>query len=274
MRTTHVPGRPITSTQPRRLPRRIAPANKQADKVRAGVAGARQGRPKEQGGTYSERVIAHLEEVAEAHRKRKRAGPSALDPILAEETPMKKAKGNSKNNKLTQLLKLSALAIMSHPYGDELARWDQGVAVDCGDEWSREAIDLAVAHGPHPTAQAAEAIDLVHEDIAYQVEAGFTKVVYWEDIKDDLPEHFKVSPVAVIPQTGRRGRIILDLSFPVRKPPHPQSKRRMGETVAESVNDTTRKLAPQGPVHAIGQVLPRLFHFMASTPPEQEIRLS
>jgi hypothetical protein len=47
----------------------------------------------------------------------------------------------------------------------------------------------------------------------------------------------------------------------------------MGGVVAESVNDTTQKLAPAGPVHAIGQ-LPRLFHFMSSTPKDHEIRLS
>ena len=33
-----------------------------------------------------------------------------------------------------------------------------------------------------------------------------------EEIKDDLPAHFKVFPMAVIPQTGYRGPIILDLS--------------------------------------------------------------
>ena len=119
-------------------------------------------------------------------------------------------------------------------------------------------------------------MELVHEDIAYQVKAGFTEVVYWDEIKNQLPTNFKVSPVAVIPQTGRRGRIILDLSFPVRRPPDQQSqskRRRMGEVMAESVNDTTKKLAPAGPVHEIGQVLPRLLHFMASTPKDHEIRL-
>jgi hypothetical protein len=163
---------------------------------------------------------------------------------------------------------------MSHPFGAQLASWTTGVAVDCGAEWSQEAIDLAVARGPHPTAIAPDAIALVHEDIDYQVKAGFTEVVYWDDIKDDLPAHFKVSPVAVIPQTGRRGRIILDLSFPVRRPPRKGTKRRMGELIQDSINDTTRKLAPTAPVHEIGKVLPRLFHFMASTPADQEIRLA
>ena len=41
---------------------------------------------------------------------------------------------------------------------------------------------MAVTGGPHPTAIAAEAIALVHQDIEHQVKAGFTKAVFWDDI--------------------------------------------------------------------------------------------
>jgi hypothetical protein len=44
--------------------------------------------------------------------------------------------------------------------------------------------------------------------------------------------------------------------------------------VQQSIDETASKLAPTKPVHEIGQVLPRLFHFMASMPEDQEIRLS
>ena len=71
--------------------------------------------------------------------------------------------------------------------------------MDCGPEWVREAVDIAVARGPHSTAIAPEAISLVYKDIDYQVKAGFTEIVYWDKIKDSLPKHFKVSPVAIIP---------------------------------------------------------------------------
>ena len=94
-----------------------------------------------------------------------------------------------------------------------------------------------MAQGPHPTAVSPDAVAVVHDDIDYQVKAGFTEVVYWDEIKDNLPTHFKVSPVAVIPQTGRRGRIMINLlSFPVRRPPQKGKKRRMGEVIQESVN--------------------------------------
>ncbi len=267
MRAHRLPGRPMLSTAPRKQPPKIAPAKLAA---RAQLEAAKDLKA-QQRRQHSAAVRKHLETIAEAHRKR-RAGPSALDPVTSEQTPMKKHKGKS-NSKVMSLLQVSALAVLSHPFGSELASWDKGVAVDCGAEWSREAIDLAIERGPHPTAKEADAIALVHEDIEYQVKAGFTEVVCWDEIKDNLPDHFKVSPVAVIPQTGRRGRIILDLSFPVRRPPK-KSSRRMGEVVAQAVNDTTKKLAPQEPVREIGQVLPRIFHFMATTPADQEIRWS
>ena len=54
------------------------------------------------------------------------------------------------------------------------------------------------------------------EDIVYQVEDGFFLIVNWDNIKHDLPGQLKMSPAAVVPQTNRRDRIILDLSFPVR----------------------------------------------------------
>jgi hypothetical protein len=158
-----------------------------------------------------------------------------------------------------------------------LSQWERGVPVQCGNPWTREAIKLAVTRGPHPTARLEDAIALVHEDVAYQVTAGFSTVVLWDDIKDHLHPNFKISPVAVVPQTGRRGRIILDLSFPLRRPQ--STKRRRGrpqsaDIVQESVNDSTVKLAPEAAVKAIGQVLPRLFQFMAETPADEMIGFS
>jgi hypothetical protein len=271
MRATHAPGRPIASQAPRKPPRKIAPARLEA-KARTEAARAKEVQYTTKRRAYSAAVIEHLEAVAKKQRERK-ATPPSVKSVSAESTPLKATKG-TKKGKLKRLLQLSALAIMSHPFGAQLASWTTGVAVDCGAEWSREAVEVAVARGPHPTAILPDAIALVHEDIDYQVKAGFTEVVYWDEIKLHLPANFKVSPVAVIPQTGRRGRIILDLSFPVRREPQKGAKRKMGEVIQKSVNDTTQKLAPTEPVHEIGKVLPRLFHFMASTPADQEIRLS
>ena len=60
-----------------------------------------------------------------------------------------------------------------------------------------------------------KAIALFKEDIEYQRRAGFCKVIPWEELKRRQPSNLKISPVAAVPQVGRRPQIILDLSFPV-----------------------------------------------------------
>jgi hypothetical protein len=108
------------------------------------------------------------------------------------------------------------LIVLEHPFGKTLQEWKTGLPIDCGEPWERKAIKAAVTRGPHPTAQAADTIALVHEDVAYQIKAGFSKIVLRGNIKDNLPPMFKIAPVPVIPQTGQQGRIILGLSFAVR----------------------------------------------------------
>ena len=142
-----------------------------------------------------------------------------------------------------------------------MKQWRHGIAVDCGLDWSWDVIEAAVKQGPHPTARTTDAYDLFAEDIAYQVTAGFSKVVLWDDIKQLRPRNLKISPVALIPQTGRRGRIILDLSFPVY-----QDVNGVVTTTQQSVNSTTVLTALTEPVKEIGLLLLRLLHYMPDTP--------
>jgi hypothetical protein len=125
----------------------------------------------------------------------------------------KQRTGPTKNR---SLMRPRAWVAEHHPFGATLKEWEGGVPVNCGPDWNREAILEAVQRGPHISATTPEARALVLEDVMYQVEAGFSEIVLWEDIKADLPSNLKVSPLAVIPQTDRRGRLILDLSFGVR----------------------------------------------------------
>ncbi len=67
--------------------------------------------------------------------------------------------------------------------------------------------------------------------------------------------------VAIIPQVGRRGRIILNLSFAVY-----QDQNGVVTITQESMNYTTVLQAPLAPVKEIGRVLPRLLHYMRDTP--------
>eukprot|EP00978_Attheya_sp_CCMP212_P013482 scaffold33911_cov40-Attheya_sp.AAC.1 len=119
----------------------------------------------------------------------------------------------------------------------------------------------------------AEAIALVHEDVKYQVDAGFSRIVLWDDIKHNPPAKLKVSPLAVIPQTNRRGRLILDLSFPVHRSSN-SSKRKLGQVVQEAVNNTTPPLAPEEPVNELGKVLLRIFDFMLEVPARETIQFA
>jgi hypothetical protein len=62
----------------------------------------------------------------------------------------------------------------------------------------------------------------------------------------NVPSSLKISPMAVVPQKDRRGRIILDLSFPVYRTRTKPSKHE--EPIHASVNKTTNWLAPDKPV--------------------------
>ena len=110
-----------------------------------------------------------------------------------------------------------------HPFVETLEKWALGVAAACGSPWTETAINAAVARGPHTSALTPEARDLIEEEMHYQIRAGFSEIVLWSDIRTRLPQHLKVSPIAVIPQVGRRGRLLLDLSFPRFRQHGPQA---------------------------------------------------
>ena len=69
-----------------------------------------------------------------------------------------------------------------HPFTPTMKRWCHRIAVDCGPDWSWDVIEVAVKRGPHPTACTTDAYDLFAKDVAYQVSAGFSLVVLWDDI--------------------------------------------------------------------------------------------
>lgn len=193
------------------------------------------------------------------------AGPPRIKarPIRKEATSPGQAKWtsegetpNTTQGKPMSLMQPQPLANL-HPFTPVLHDWKHGIEVDCGPEWKEEVIEAAVVRGPHPSALTPQAIELFAEDIGYQERAGFCKVVTWEELKLTHPKNLKISPVAVVPQVGRRGRIILDLSFPVY-----QDVEGVMTITQDSVNETTVITAPTTPVKEIGKVLQRLLHFM------------
>jgi hypothetical protein len=164
--------------------------------------------------------------------------------------PMSKAQG--KRRSLMQPQPLAA----GHPFFPALHQWgSHGVTVDCGLDWQWDTVLAAVARGPHRSALDPENIALVHEDVQYQVDAGFSKIVLWEDLNRLKPRTLKISSIAVVPQNNRRGRLILDLPFPVY--PERTKTNPRPYPIQAGVNETTIQLAPQEPVREIGNVLRR-----------------
>ena len=77
--------------------------------------------------TRSNAVIEHLEALVEAQHKKK-AGLSAIDPVMKVSTPMQESKGKvRKKNRLVRLLQLQALAVMPHPFGAQLGAGQPGL---------------------------------------------------------------------------------------------------------------------------------------------------
>jgi hypothetical protein len=201
--------------------------------------------------------------------KGKKKSSQGVQKMLNVPKMSRKKRRMEKNRSLMQ----PAAWVDLHPFAETLHKWEKGVPVDCGDDWTRETLELAIAKGPHASAMTPEARKLVLEDVAYQVDAGFSRIITWDSIKNNPPSRMKISPLAVVPQVNRRGRLILDLSFPVHRA-GAKGSRKLGPIIQESVNDTTVPLAPLAPVNELGKVLLRLLHFMRQVPDGESINFS
>ena len=148
--------------------------------------------------------------------------PSTQHRAIHAAAPMEKAQGKKR-------LMSPSTCVNFHPLTETLREWEEGVPVDCGEDWTREMIEAAIHQGPHKSPLTPEAMQLIEEDVAYQVRAGYAQIVEWAWLKDNMPSQLKVSPLAVVPQQNRRGRMILDLSFPVLKRPKQARVESEGE---------------------------------------------
>jgi hypothetical protein len=216
------------------------------------------GRPPKEPNRVATRVVPTIYPKAMqgvCNRKRAQKNSNFVPRSLARPKPENIPQGEH-----TLLMQPQPLAKV-HLFMPTLKEWWHGIPVDCGPEWNWDVIMSAANHGLHPTAQTQDSIALFEEDIEYQVKAGFCKVYLWEDLQKLRPANLKISPVAVVPQVGRHGRIILDLLFLVY-----QELNGIVTITQESINDTTVLQAPSALVKEIGRVLPRLLHYMQDTP--------
>ena len=202
-------------------------------------------------------------------------GAGTLDALRANDavpqdwaTPTRTAQGKSTGK---SLLDPQGLAMRIMPAEDFVQLWrfaTEGAAADCGEPWPKDVIDQALLAGPHVSALTEAAVELLWDDIQYQVDAGFVKIVPESVLlAHGAPEDLKISRVAVVPQESRRDRIILNLSAQVVFP----GSRRAPKRVHPSVNETTTPAEDQAAVKRLGQAAKALLGFMHDADPMWEV---
>jgi hypothetical protein len=200
-------------------------------------------------------------------------GFQARDSATAQyQAPSEIAQGKSFARSLMQPQDLARRILPGKEF-ETLQSFARGVPANCGPPWAPEVVTAAREAGPHVSALTKENVDLIWEDIEYQQQAGFVRVVSEADLfSGDVHSELKISRVAVVPQTNRRGRIIVNLSAPVQlTAPRKKGHRRHKVCHHPSVNETTEPAADQRAVVALGTALPAIFQFMYETDCEWEI---
>ena len=181
----------------------------------------------------------------------KKAASSAMSidkNLIPEEVPIQATAGKS------CLMDPSGPAL-HHAAGKLLQEYAKnGCPVDTGPDWDQDQILTALKRGPHQSAYAKGAPEFLQQETTEKVAHNFAKLVKWSDIKNNLPTNFKLSPVAMVPHKSKLFRVILDLTFQLKKP---------DGTLWESVNSATTKHACQESMSQLGSVIRRLVATMA-----------
>jgi hypothetical protein len=76
-----------------------------------------------------------------------------------------------------------------HPFSSTLQKWETGVPVNCGTPLEWTTIEVAVEKGAHKSATTDESIALIAEDVAYQVKAGYARIISWEELQRLRPKN-------------------------------------------------------------------------------------
>ena len=131
---------------------------------------------------------------------------------------------------------------------------ERGCPVDCGPDWTRQHIELALSRGPHISAKLKQAGEQLRLETAEKIKHGYARIVKWKTIKNNVPEKLKISPIAMIPHKSRKFRAILDLSFNLF---HKGIKYT-------SVNETTNKQSKPESMTQLGLCIKRIVSTMAT----------
>jgi hypothetical protein len=128
-----------------------------------------------------------------------------------------------------------------------------GCPVDCGPDWTVEAILKLLRRGPHRSSKKRDAVRQLRKETKEKISCGYARIVRWGDISQNIPPKLKISPVAMIPHKSKQYRCILDLSFTLFD----------GGKAYPSVNETTNRLAKPEAMTQLGNCLKRLVASMA-----------
>jgi hypothetical protein len=120
----------------------------------------------------------------------------------------------------------------------------------------------AVAQGPYRSSLLPKAIKHFQLKSIAKVAAGQAILVRWDDIKDNPPPQYKISPIAAIPHKSKVFCSILDLSFTLRL---------SDSSKLSSVKNTTIKTAPSGAINHLGHLLSRIIHAFAKAADDDKI---
>ena len=145
--------------------------------------------------------------------------------------------------------------VVHHPAYETLLEYATGgFSINSGRNCTKEEIHAAVMRGPHESALEDKYIGHFDYEAKGNVESKLARLVLYYEVRGDLPEQMKVSPIATIPHNSKTFRSILDLSFLLHLIPH---------ELVPSVNDNSRKTSLGVAMDQIGHVLMCLIYTFA-----------
>ena len=172
--------------------------------------------------------------------------------IFPEELDIASEIGKMNNNKRVGLMWPTSFAT-DHEAAPLLDAYSKhGCPVDCGEKWTVEMVEAALRKGNHSSANTPAARQYLLDEIQKKVSDGYQKLVKWKDIKDNIPDNIKISPIACIEHKSRAFRVILDLSY----------RLWFKGSRIPSVNEATNLQSPQKAMAELGNVLRRIIHIL------------
>lgn len=128
-----------------------------------------------------------------------------------------------------------------------------GCPVDCGPDWTVDAILKLLQQGLHCSSKKQDAVRQLRKETKEKIACGYAHMVCWGDIAHNIPPKLMISPVAMIPHKSKQCCCILDLSFTLYE----------GGKSYPSVNGTTNRLAKPEAMTQLGNCLKRIVTSMA-----------